>query len=39
MGNPPFVGREYQTKEQKDDLALIFQGLYQLDEAKGRIFE
>jgi len=27
MGNPPFVGRQYQTKEQKDDLALVFQGM------------
>jgi hypothetical protein len=27
MGNPPFVGRQYQTKEQKDDLALVFSGM------------
>jgi|WetSurSiteA1Bulk_404760.scaffolds.fasta_scaffold00039_20 type I restriction-modification system DNA methylase subunit len=27
MGNPPFVGRQYQTKEQKNDLALVFQGM------------
>ena len=27
MGNPPFVGRQYQTKEQKDDLALVFKGM------------
>jgi type I restriction-modification system DNA methylase subunit len=27
MGNPPFVGRQYQTEEQKKDLALIFQGM------------
>lgn len=27
MGNPPFVGYSYQTKAQKDDLALVFQGM------------
>ncbi|MEI6746781.1 MAG: DNA methyltransferase, partial [Methylococcaceae bacterium] len=27
MGNPPFVGRQYQTEEQKKDLTLIFQGM------------
>ncbi|SJM89259.1 Uncharacterized adenine-specific methylase MJECS02 [Crenothrix polyspora] len=27
MGNPPFVGYSYQTKEQKVDLALVFQGM------------
>jgi type I restriction-modification system DNA methylase subunit len=27
MGNPPFVGRQYQTEEQKKDLALVFQGM------------
>jgi type I restriction-modification system DNA methylase subunit len=27
MGNPPFVGRQYQTKAQKDDLALVFHGM------------
>ncbi|MCX7098650.1 MAG: hypothetical protein NTV43_12190 [Methylococcales bacterium] len=27
MGNPPFVGRQYQTVEQKSDLALVFQGM------------
>ncbi len=27
MGNPPFVGRQYQTDEQKADLALVFQGM------------
>jgi hypothetical protein len=25
MGNPPFVGRQYQHEEQKKDLALVFQ--------------
>ena len=28
MGNPPFVGYSYQTKEQKADLALVFKGMY-----------
>jgi hypothetical protein len=27
MGNPPFVGRQYQNKQQKEDLALVFQGI------------
>lgn len=27
MGNPPFIGRQYQTKEQKADLELVFQGM------------
>lgn len=27
MGNPPFVGKSYQTKEQKDDMALVFEGV------------
>jgi type I restriction-modification system DNA methylase subunit len=27
MGNPPFVGYSYQTKAQKDDLALVFQDM------------
>ncbi|MDQ7089738.1 MAG: hypothetical protein Q9M50_03725 [Methylococcales bacterium] len=27
MGNPPFVGYSYQTKEQKLDLALVFKGM------------
>ena len=27
MGNPPFVGRQYQTEEQKKDLALVFHGM------------
>jgi hypothetical protein len=27
MGNPPFVGYSYQTKEQKADLELVFQGM------------
>jgi type I restriction-modification system DNA methylase subunit len=27
MGNPPFVGSNFQTKEQKADCALIFQGI------------
>jgi len=27
MGNPPFVGRQYQTKAQKADLAVIFKGM------------
>jgi len=27
MGNPPFVGRQYQTKAQKADLALVFKGM------------
>lgn len=27
MGNPPFVGYSYQTKSQKEDLALVFKGM------------
>ena len=27
MGNPPFVGKSYQTKEQKDDMAFVFNGI------------
>ncbi len=27
MGNPPFVGKSYQTKEQKDDMAFVFDGI------------
>ena len=27
LGNPPFVGKQYQTKEQKDDMDFIFQGV------------
>ncbi len=27
MGNPPFVGRQYQHEEQKTDLALVFQDM------------
>ncbi len=27
MGNPPFVGYSYQSKAQKEDLALVFQGM------------
>ncbi|MDO9214593.1 MAG: hypothetical protein Q7U23_12255 [Methylococcales bacterium] len=27
MGNPPFVGSNFQTKEQKADCAVIFQGI------------
>ncbi|MGZ8160557.1 MAG: class I SAM-dependent DNA methyltransferase, partial [Methylobacter sp.] len=27
MGNPPFVGSTYQTKEQKADLAAVFKGM------------
>ncbi|MDP3838276.1 MAG: hypothetical protein Q8Q54_05070, partial [Methylococcales bacterium] len=27
MGNPPFVGYSYQTKDQKADLALVFHGM------------
>jgi|WetSurMetagenome_2_1015567.scaffolds.fasta_scaffold10215_3 hypothetical protein len=27
MGNPPFVGRQYQNKEQKEDLELVFEGM------------
>ncbi len=26
LGNPPFAGKKYQTKEQKEDLKLIFKG-------------
>jgi type I restriction-modification system DNA methylase subunit len=27
LGNPPFYGKQYQTKEQKEDMALIFKGV------------
>ena len=27
MGNPPFVGKSYQSKEQKEDMDLIFNGV------------
>ena len=27
MGNPPFVGRQYQSEEQKTDLANVFKGM------------
>ena len=27
LGNPPFVGYSYQTKSQKEDLALVFHGM------------
>lgn len=27
MGNPPFVGYSYQTKAQKEDLAIVFQNM------------
>ncbi|MEI6335250.1 MAG: DNA methyltransferase [Methylococcaceae bacterium] len=27
MGNPPFVGSSYQTKDQKADLAIVFKGM------------
>ena len=27
MGNPPFVGKSYQTKEQKEDMAIVFEGV------------
>ena len=27
MGNPPFVGRQYQTEKQKADLATVFKGM------------
>ncbi len=27
MGNPPFVGRQYQTQEQKNDLELVSRGM------------
>ncbi|TSA23437.1 class I SAM-dependent DNA methyltransferase [bacterium] len=27
LGNPPFYGKQYQTKEQKEDMKLIFQGV------------
>ncbi len=27
LGNPPFYGKQYQTKEQKEDMNLIFQGV------------
>ena len=27
MGNPPFVGKSYQTKEQKEDMQAVFDGV------------
>jgi hypothetical protein len=27
FGNPPFVGKQYQTKEQREDMELIFEGV------------
>jgi hypothetical protein len=27
MGNPPFVGRQYQNKQQKEDLDIVFEGM------------
>ncbi|MDD5273143.1 MAG: hypothetical protein PHU14_10530 [Methylovulum sp.] len=27
MGNPPFIGYSYQTKDQKADLAIVFKGM------------
>ena len=27
MGNPPFIGSAYQTKEQKEDMTLVFHGI------------
>ncbi len=27
LGNPPFYGKQYQTKEQKEDMSLIFKGV------------
>ncbi|MDP8201762.1 MAG: hypothetical protein P9M11_06425 [Candidatus Tenebribacter burtonii] len=27
LGNPPFYGKQYQTKEQKEDMALVFHGV------------
>jgi type II restriction/modification system DNA methylase subunit YeeA len=27
LGNPPFIGTSYQTKEQKEDMALVFNGV------------
>lgn len=27
LGNPPFIGTAYQNKEQKEDMALVFNGL------------
>ncbi|MCU0412922.1 MAG: N-6 DNA methylase [Ignavibacteriaceae bacterium] len=27
LGNPPFVGKQYQTKEQKSDMELVFKGV------------
>ena len=28
LGNPPFVGKQYQTDAQKDDLALVMEGIH-----------
>jgi len=27
LGNPPFIGKQYQTKDQKDDLNFVFSGI------------
>lgn len=27
LGNPPFIGKQYQNKEQKEDMKIIFQGV------------
>lgn len=27
LGNPPFYGKQYQSKEQKEDMALVFNGV------------
>lgn len=27
LGNPPFYGKQYQSKEQKEDLAIVFNGV------------
>lgn len=27
LGNPPFYGKQYQNKEQKEDMALVFKGV------------
>lgn len=27
LGNPPFYGKQYQSKEQKEDMALVFKGV------------
>ncbi len=35
MGNPPFVGTKYQTKEQKEDILLLSEKLKMLDYVSG----